>query len=170
MPLCQPMTASLTPTPDPAYQSMNEDSARTSPAIQVTRSPAAQRPLGAGRGYPPGAGDGVAGCSSSKKSGVSTCLSMGNNPVGSLGTGHAGGLMAIDEARQAGSAEGDFVAFVTTGAPASGAFRCSACGYGVSVYATLPPTRDVSVSGRSSWNCIASYHVFTRSSLTNACA
>ena len=49
MPLCQPITASLTPTPDPAYQSMNDDSASTSPATHVMRSPAAQRPLAAGR-------------------------------------------------------------------------------------------------------------------------
>jgi hypothetical protein len=49
-PLCQPITASFTPTPDPAYQSMNEERARMSPAIQVMRSPAAQRPPdGAGR-------------------------------------------------------------------------------------------------------------------------
>ena len=30
-PLCQPITDSFTPTPDPAYQSMNEDSARIEP-------------------------------------------------------------------------------------------------------------------------------------------
>ena len=43
-PLCQPITASFTPTPEPAYQSMNEESMSTSPATQVMRSPAAQRP------------------------------------------------------------------------------------------------------------------------------
>ena len=31
-----------------------------------------------------------------------------------------------------------FVDFVTTGAPATGAFHCSACGYGVTVQSTLP--------------------------------
>jgi rubrerythrin len=32
----------------------------------------------------------------------------------------------------------EYVEFVTTGAPAMGAFRCSACGYGVTVQSTLP--------------------------------
>ena len=31
-----------------------------------------------------------------------------------------------------------YVDFVTTGAPATGAFHCSACGYGVTVQTTLP--------------------------------
>jgi rubrerythrin len=44
----------------------------------------------------------------------------------------------LDEARKLDSAGGDFVEFVTTGAPAAGAFRCSGCGYGVTVQATLP--------------------------------
>ena len=48
MPVCQPITASFTPTPDPAYQPMNDESASTSPATQVMRSPARhQRPAGA---------------------------------------------------------------------------------------------------------------------------
>ena len=51
-PLCQPITASFTPTPEPAYQSMNEESARTSPETHVIRSPAAQSPLMAGRTAP----------------------------------------------------------------------------------------------------------------------
>jgi len=46
--------------------------------------------------------------------------------------------MVIDEARQVSSEGDDFVEFVTAGAPATGAFRCSACGYGVTVSATLP--------------------------------
>ena len=44
MPVCQPITASFTPTPEPAYQPMNEESASTRPATQVMRSPAAQSP------------------------------------------------------------------------------------------------------------------------------
>ena len=39
MPVCQPITASFTPTPEPAYQPMNEESASTRPATQVMRSP-----------------------------------------------------------------------------------------------------------------------------------
>jgi rubrerythrin len=44
----------------------------------------------------------------------------------------------LDEARKLGTGDGDFVEFVTTGAPAAGAFHCSGCGYGVTVQATLP--------------------------------
>ena len=32
----------------------------------------------------------------------------------------------------------EYVDFVTTGAPATGAFHCSSCGYGVTVQSTLP--------------------------------
>jgi len=34
--------------------------------------------------------------------------------------------------------QAEYVEFVTTGAPANGAFHCSACGYGVTVQSTLP--------------------------------
>jgi rubrerythrin len=44
----------------------------------------------------------------------------------------------LDEARTLGRGDGDFVEFVTTGAPAAGVFHCSACGYGVTVQVTLP--------------------------------
>ena len=44
----------------------------------------------------------------------------------------------LDEVRKLEPAEGDFVEFVTTGAPAAGAFHCAACGYGVTVQAMLP--------------------------------
>jgi len=37
-----------------------------------------------------------------------------------------------------GRAEDEFVAFLAAGAPAVGEFRCSECGYGVSVYRALP--------------------------------
>ncbi len=50
MPVCQPITASLTPTPEPAYQPMNEERASTRPATHVMRSPAPQRPPDPGRG------------------------------------------------------------------------------------------------------------------------
>ncbi len=72
VPVCQPITASLIPTPVPAYHPMNDESASTSPATQVTRSPSANNPLGARSGRSPGAGDPDAGGSMSKKSGVST--------------------------------------------------------------------------------------------------
>ena len=41
-------------------------------------------------------------------------------------------------ARKVESDPVDYVDFVTTGAPATGAFHCSACGYGVTVQTTLP--------------------------------
>jgi rubredoxin len=44
----------------------------------------------------------------------------------------------LDEARKLDSGGGDFVEFVTAGAPAAGAFHCSGCGYGVAVQETLP--------------------------------
>jgi rubrerythrin len=37
-----------------------------------------------------------------------------------------------------GRAEDEYVAFLAAGAPAVGEFRCSECGYGVSVYRALP--------------------------------
>lgn len=44
----------------------------------------------------------------------------------------------LDEARKLDSTGGDFVELVPTGAFAAGAFRCSGCGYGVTVQAALP--------------------------------
>jgi len=44
----------------------------------------------------------------------------------------------LDEARQLGGMDGDYVAFVTAGSPALGAYHCSHCGYGVTVQTTLP--------------------------------
>src|SRR5262249_27021831 len=60
-PLCQPITASFTPTPEPAYQPMNEERASTRPAIQVIRSPAAHTPPAPGLSEPdePGPPDGL---------------------------------------------------------------------------------------------------------------
>ena len=49
VPVCQPITASFTPSPEPEYQPMKLESMSTSPATQVTRSPAAQMPSAAGR-------------------------------------------------------------------------------------------------------------------------
>ena len=37
-----------------------------------------------------------------------------------------------------GAGDGDYVEFKQAGAQASGAFHCSACGYGVSVQVSLP--------------------------------
>lgn len=44
----------------------------------------------------------------------------------------------LDETERVARTHSDYVEFVTTGAPATGAFHCSACGYGVTVSSTLP--------------------------------
>jgi rubredoxin len=44
----------------------------------------------------------------------------------------------LGEVGKLDSTAGDFVEFVTTGAPATGAFHCSGCSYGVTVQSTLP--------------------------------
>ena len=45
-------------------------------------------------------------------------------------------------------AAGDFVEFVTTGERVKGEYHCSECGYGVTVFATLP---RCPMCGGSSW-------------------
>ncbi len=42
----------------------------------------------------------------------------------------------IRQARSAG--DSDFVEFRTAGEPAKGEFRCAECGYGITIYRTLP--------------------------------
>ena len=44
----------------------------------------------------------------------------------------------IDEARQTIERDADYVEFAMAGAPATGEYHCSGCGYGVTVHATLP--------------------------------
>jgi rubredoxin len=44
----------------------------------------------------------------------------------------------LDEVRKHEPPEGDFVEFLRAGSPAAGEFRCSSCGYGVTVQAALP--------------------------------
>ena len=44
----------------------------------------------------------------------------------------------LDETERVAREQAGEVEFVTTGAPATGAFHCSACGYGVTVQSTLP--------------------------------
>ena len=44
----------------------------------------------------------------------------------------------LDELRKHEGEQPGYVDFVTTGAPATGAFHCSSCGYGVTVQSTLP--------------------------------
>ena len=63
---------------------------------------------------------------------------MGKNPVGGCSNGHPRGSGVLNNARNAESKDVGYVDFVTTGAPAQGAFHCSACGYGVIVQTTLP--------------------------------
>jgi rubredoxin len=44
----------------------------------------------------------------------------------------------LDEGRQASPDDGEFIEFVKTGATVAGSYRCSACGYGVTVRSILP--------------------------------
>jgi rubrerythrin len=44
----------------------------------------------------------------------------------------------LNEARKTDHERPDYVEFVTTGSLVTGAFHCSACGYGVTVQSTLP--------------------------------
>lgn len=48
------------------------------------------------------------------------------------------GVKVLDEREKVARERADYVEFVTTGAPATGAFHCSGCGYGVTVQSTLP--------------------------------
>ena len=48
------------------------------------------------------------------------------------------GVKVLDEIERIARDRPDYVEFVTTGAPANGAFHCSSCGYGVTVQSTLP--------------------------------
>jgi predicted RNA-binding Zn-ribbon protein involved in translation (DUF1610 family) len=59
-------------------------------------------------------------------------------PVGSLGIGSPQGVAVLNELMMVGAGDGDFVEFVTTGTAVAGAFRCSSCGYGVTVQTALP--------------------------------
>jgi rubrerythrin len=49
---------------------------------------------------------------------------------------------------------GDFVSFLTAGAQAKGEFHCAECGYGVTVYRTLPvcPMCGSSEWEQSAWS------------------
>ena len=62
---------------------------------------------------------------------------MGKTPVGGTIERSPEGVEVLDEIERT-AREPDYVEFVTTGAPATGAFHCSACGYGVTVQSTLP--------------------------------
>ena len=44
----------------------------------------------------------------------------------------------LDERRKHDAPEDDFVEFLRAGSPATGEFRCSSCGYGVTVHVALP--------------------------------
>jgi rubrerythrin len=44
----------------------------------------------------------------------------------------------LDEGRTRTRVSPDYVEFRATGMPANGTFRCSACGYGVTINAELP--------------------------------
>ena len=72
---------------------------------------------------------------------------MGKKSVGGLRRVKQGGQV-LDEARTGGTADDQFVEFARAGESAKGAFRCSGCGYGVAVQATLP---QCPMCGGSTW-------------------
>jgi rubrerythrin len=67
---------------------------------------------------------------------------MGINSVDVRDNSFVEGGHMLDERRKTGSsgpdADGEYIEFVRTGAPAAGAYHCSGCGYGVTVHAKLP--------------------------------
>jgi len=64
---------------------------------------------------------------------------MGRTPVGGMVERSPEGVEVLGEIERAEREPAGYVEFVTTGAPATGAFHCSSCGYGVTVQSTLPP-------------------------------
>jgi rubrerythrin len=44
----------------------------------------------------------------------------------------------LEEATHAPSSDGEFVQFALAGTAANGDYRCSECGYGVTIHANLP--------------------------------
>ena len=46
--------------------------------------------------------------------------------------------MVLDERRQLHEHDGDFVEFIRSGTAVNGEFRCSGCGYGVTLQSKLP--------------------------------
>lgn len=67
----------------------------------------------------------------------------------------------LDEARKLDPRDGDYVEFATAGATAAGVYRCSGCGYGVAVQASLP---RCPMCGGTTWEA-ASLSSFTRGPL-----
>jgi rubrerythrin len=63
---------------------------------------------------------------------------MGIKPVGSTFDRSTRGVSMLDEAWTRQLQHADYVDFRTTGTAANGTFRCSACGYGVTINDELP--------------------------------
>ena len=59
----------------------------------------------------------------------------------------------LDEVRKGVEQHGDYVDFFAADAPATGAFRCSGCGYGVTVKTSLP---HCPMCGGTTWERAAS--------------
>jgi rubredoxin len=59
----------------------------------------------------------------------------------------------LDEVGNGVDRHDDYVEFVRAGAPAAGAYRCSGCGYGVTVRASLP---SCPMCGGTTWEQAAS--------------
>jgi rubredoxin len=64
----------------------------------------------------------------------------------------------LDDAREPDAEGGDYVRFLHAGVPATGAFHCSGCGYGVTVQVALP---RCPMCGGTTWEA-ASWTALTR--------
>ena len=63
---------------------------------------------------------------------------MGTMGERSHGLPVRGGVPLPEPHHAGGEPGGDYVHFVHSGAPVKGEFHCAGCGYGVTVYRTLP--------------------------------
>jgi tRNA(Arg) A34 adenosine deaminase TadA len=63
----------------------------------------------------------------------------------------------LDQARQGDTGHGDYVDFLVTGMTAAGQYHCADCGYGVTVYATLPqcPMCSGTMWEPAAWTAVA---------------
>lgn len=65
----------------------------------------------------------------------------------------------LDEVRRLDPRDGDYVEFATTGTAGKGVYRCSGCGYGVAVQASLP---RCPMCGGTTWEAVSASSFNTR--------
>jgi rubrerythrin len=84
---------------------------------------------------------------------------MGNQPVSSSEPGE--GVML--ESRQE-TVNDDYIGFVAAGSRATGQYRCSECGYGITIHATLPvcPMCTGTTWEETTWSPLSNSPAFRR--------